>query len=146
MLKPSGSVVRAKRILDALAVGGATPLAAGLTSALEIAQEIRRQSAERIILLLFTDGRSNVSLKIGESLNRQARQREIEGELEILGVALRQAEVTTIIVDTQNRFTSGGEGQKLAELIEGRYVYLPAISSTGEQLNSLVHQARQSQS
>jgi magnesium chelatase subunit D len=146
MLKPSGSVVRAKRILDALTVGGATPLAAGLNGALEIAREIRRQSAERIILLLFTDGRSNVSLKTGESLNRQARQREIEGELEILAVALRQAEVTTIVVDTQNRFTSGGEGQKLAELIEGRYVYLPGSSSTGEQLSSLVHQARQVQS
>lgn len=143
MLRPSGSAARAKRLLDTLTIGGATPLAAGLTSALEIARFTRRQSTERIVLLLFTDGRANVSLRVDERLNRAARQREIESELERLGVALRQADVATIIVDTQNRFTSGGEGQKLAGMIMGQYVYLPSIASSGEQLNSLVRQARQ---
>ncbi len=143
MLRPSGSAARAKRLLDTLAIGGATPLAAGLTSALEIARFTRRQSMERIVLLLFTDGRANVSLRVDERLNRATRQREIESELERLGTALKQAGVTTIIVDTQNRFTSGGEGQKLAGVIKGDYVYLPSVSSSGEQFNSLVRQARQ---
>jgi magnesium chelatase subunit D len=142
MLRPSGSAARAKRLLDALTIGGATPLAAGLASALEIARFTRRQSTERIVLLLFTDGRANVSLRVDEKLNGAARQREIESELERLGVALGQADVTTIVVDTQNRFTSGGEGQRLAMMIGGRYVYLPSVSSTGEQFNSLVEQAR----
>src|ERR1044071_5812216 len=57
MLRPSGSAARAKRLLDALTIGGATPLAAGLKSALGIARFTRRQSMERIVLLLFTDGR-----------------------------------------------------------------------------------------
>jgi magnesium chelatase subunit D len=143
LLRPSGSAARAKRLLDTLAIGGATPLAAGLTSALEIARFTRRQSTERIVLLLFTDGRANVSLRVGGRLNQATRQREIESELEQLGTALQRADVATIIVDTQNRFTSGGEAQRLAEMIKGRYVYLPSISSSGEQFNSLVRQARQ---
>jgi magnesium chelatase subunit D len=143
MLRPSGSAARARRLLDALTIGGATPLAAGLTSALEIARFTRRQSMERIVLLLFTDGRANVSLRVDERLNQATRQREIESELEQLGTALQQADVTTIVVDTQNRFTSGGEGQKLAGMIKGSYVYLPPVSSSGEQFNSLVRQARQ---
>jgi magnesium chelatase subunit D len=143
LLRPSGSAARARRLLDALTIGGATPLAAGLMSALNVARFTRRQSAERIVLLLFTDGRANVSLKSENGLNKGAHQREIEGELERLGLALQQTDVTTIVVDTQNRFTSGGEGQRLAALIMGRYVYLPPLSSGAEQFNSLVRQARQ---
>lgn len=143
MLRPSGSVARAKRILDSLAIGGATPLAAGLASALEVARYARRQSTERIVLLLFTDGRANVSTRVDERLNQAGRQREIESELEQLGSALQQVEVVTIVVDTQNRFTSSGEGRRLAEMLEGRYIYLPSVSSSNEQFNSLVHQARQ---
>lgn len=143
LLRPSGSAARAKRLLETLAIGGATPLAAGLKSALEISRFTRRQSAERIVLLLFTDGRANVSLRASETLNRAEQRREIESELGRLGAALRQMDVTTIVVDTQNRFTSGGEGQKLAETIEGRYVYLPSVSSSVEQFNLLVRQAKQ---
>jgi magnesium chelatase subunit D len=146
MLRPSGSAARAKRILDSLSVGGATPLAAGLTSALELARVARRQSAERIVLLLFTDGRANVSLKANERRNGVVRQRELGNELKQIGAALHQAGVTTIVVDTQNRFTSGGAGEKLAETIEGRYVYLSSVPSTSEPLTALVRQARQPRS
>jgi magnesium chelatase subunit D len=143
LLKPSGSVARARRMLDALTIGGATPLAAGLTSALEIARYARRQGTERIVLLLFTDGRANVSPRVDGRWSRAVREREIESELEQLGAALRQANVMMIVVDTQNRFTSGGKGHKLAETIEGRYVYLPSISSTGEEFNALIRQTGQ---
>lgn len=141
MLRPSGSTARAKRVLDSLSIGGATPLAAGLMSALEITRIIRRQSAERVVLLLFTDGRANVSLSHSETRDKAARQREIANELKQLGAALHQAGVATIVVDTQNRFTSGGEGEKLAETIEGRYVYLSNIASTNEPYTELVRQA-----
>ena len=143
MLRPSGSAMLAKRVLDSLSIGGATPLAAGLESALEIARNARRESTDSIVLLLFTDGRANVLLRVNGRLNNDALQREIESELERIGAALHQVGVTTIVVDTRNRFTSGGEGQKLAGMLEGRYVYLSSIPSTGEQFTSLVQQARQ---
>jgi magnesium chelatase subunit D len=141
MLRPSGSTARAKRILDSLSVGGATPLAAGLMSALEMVRIIRRQSASRVVLLLFTDGRANVSLSMSATQDKTARQREIANELKQAGAALQHEGVETIVVDTQNRFTSGGEGEKLARTIEGRYVYLSTVQSTGEPYTELVRQA-----
>ncbi|HEX8493184.1 MAG TPA: magnesium chelatase ATPase subunit D [Pyrinomonadaceae bacterium] len=132
LLPPSRSATRAKRILDALPVGGSTPLAAGLLCAFKIAERASRQNAERIILLLFTDGRSNVSLRACEFGVRAARQSLIGVELEQLGAALQGAGVETIVVDTQNRFTSRGEALALATRLRGRYVYLPSKMIVGQ--------------
>ncbi len=131
LLRPSGSAARARGVLDGLGVGGATPLAAGLACSLELARrERRRKGASRVVLLLFTDGRANVSVRQGESADRVTRRRAIEDELAGAGSQLLSAGVTTVVVDTQNRFTSGGEAEKLAQLIGGRYVYLPPMSTT----------------
>jgi magnesium chelatase subunit D len=143
MLKPTGSAQRAKCILDALSIGGTTPLAAGLACALEVARQSRRRGAGRIVLLLFTDGRANRTLLTGDRWSGNAKRGRIEDELKVVGAALEQMSVQTIVVDTQNRFTSGGEAQKLAEMIGGRYVYLPSVSSTGERFISLAREARQ---
>jgi magnesium chelatase subunit D len=124
LMRPGGSVTRAHRLLDEMGTGGATPLAAGLLSALGISGRARQQGAERIILLLFTDGRANVPLSSSETKNRIVRERLIAEELEQLGASLRRESVMPVIVDTQNRFTSTGEARKLADLIGGRYVYL----------------------
>lgn len=124
LLPPSASVWRARRLLDELSVGGATPLAAGLTRSLELAERAVRQGAERIVLLLFTDGRANVSLRTGGAQNQGTRRRLIEEELDLLGRAAQQSSVTTIVIDTQNRFTSSGEGRKLAAVIGARYIQL----------------------
>jgi magnesium chelatase subunit D len=124
LLPPSASVTRARRLLDELSIGGATPLAAGLSRALEIAERAARQGAERIVLLLFTDGRANVSLQTGEVQNKSVRRHLIQEEFERLGRVAEQSGVTTIVVDTQSRFTSGGEGQKLADVMGARYVQL----------------------
>jgi magnesium chelatase subunit D len=141
MLRPSGSAARAKRILDSLSMGGATPLAAGLLSALEMVRISRRQSASRVVMLLFTDGRANVSLSLSETRNKAARELEIGNELKRIGAALHQAGAEIIVVDTQSRFTSGGEGEKVAATIEGRYVYLSSVASSGEPYAELVRQA-----
>jgi magnesium chelatase subunit D len=143
LLRPSGSAARAKRILDTLGIGGSTPLAAGLESALTVVRHARRQGDERIVLLLFTDGRANVPLNVHGRQQGDAKQKFIEEELKAAGAALRQAGVTTIVVDTQNRFTSGGEGQRLAATIGGRYVHLSPTPSTTERFDSLMRQARQ---
>ncbi|MDT5122763.1 MAG: magnesium chelatase subunit [Acidobacteriota bacterium] len=124
LLPPSRSVTRARRLLDELSVGGATPLAAGLLCALEVAQRTARQGTERIVLLLFTDSRVNVSLRVEEVKNKSERRRVIDGELGHLGQAAQQTGITIVVVDTQNRFTSGGEGQRLADTIGARYVQL----------------------
>lgn len=143
MLNPTGSAARAKRVLETLSMGGATPLSAGLMRALEVARLARRQGAERIVLLIFTDGRANVSLRMKEDWSREKREREIGLELKRIGAALQEVDMKTIVVDTQNRFTSSGEGEKLAEMIAGRYLYLSPAPSGSEPFASLVRQARQ---
>lgn len=130
LLPPSQSSARARRLLDALPVGGATPLAAGLARALEIAERASRAGAQRIVLVVFTDGRANVSLRAQASIERAARRDEIRLEIERLGEALQRAGVRAVVVDTQNRYTSGGEGKGVADALGGRYVYLPASRHT----------------
>jgi magnesium chelatase subunit D len=59
-LAPTGSVERAAAVLDALATGGATPLAAGLHRAAELVTlERRRDPQRRALVLAVTDGRAS---------------------------------------------------------------------------------------
>ena len=67
----------------------------------------------------------------------------IDKEITQLGAALRRVGVRTVVVDTQNRFTSRGEGQSLAGRLGGRYIYFgtgPADASA--QLSALSLEAR----
>lgn len=126
LLAPSQSSALAKRLLDALPVGGATPLTAGLLRALEMCERTARQGTERIVLLVFTDGRANVPRGGQTNGDRAGVRRQIKSEVEQIGVALQRLGVASVVVDTQNRFTSGGEGQALAQALGGRHVHLPS--------------------
>ncbi|MCA1556005.1 MAG: magnesium chelatase ATPase subunit I, partial [Acidobacteria bacterium] len=114
LLPPSGSSALAKRLLDALPVGGATPLTGGLLRALEVSERAARQGTARIVLLVFTDGRANVPRDGRIDGDIVAARRRIKSEVEKIGVRLQQLGVVPVVVDTQNRFTAGGEGQALA--------------------------------
>ncbi|HYG10460.1 MAG TPA: VWA domain-containing protein, partial [Pyrinomonadaceae bacterium] len=127
LLQPSQSSARAYRLLDALPVGGATPLTSGLLRALEMSERAARGTTARIVLLVFTDGRANVPGDGRIGGDRASVRRRIKSEVEKIGVALQRTGVASVVVDTQNRFTSGGEGQALAQALGGRYVYLPAL-------------------
>jgi magnesium chelatase subunit D len=124
LLAPSQSSALAKRLLDALPVGGATPLTAGLLRALEVSERAARQGTDRIVLLVFTDGRANVTRDGVAGGDLRDVRRRIKGEVEKIGAALKRRGVAPVIVDTQNRFTSGGEGQALAHTLGGQYVHL----------------------
>jgi len=127
LLPPSASVTRARRLLDELSIGGATPLAAGLERAIDVALRAGRQGTERIVLLLFTDGRANVPLRMEAMTDKAALRRLIQEELAALGAAIRKAGVAAFVIDTQNRFTSSGESQKLADLLSAHYVQLESV-------------------
>jgi magnesium chelatase subunit D len=124
LLAPSQSSALAKRLLDALPVGGATPLTSGLLRALEVSERAARQGTGRIVLLVFTDGRANVPRDGQTGGDLRDVRRRIKSEVEKIGVALRRLGVAPVVVDTQNRFTSGGEGQSLAHTLGGQYVHL----------------------
>ena len=62
LLPPTRSLVRAKRALAGLPGGGGTPVALGLQSALQTAQNLKRQGSTPLLVVL-SDGRANVTLK-----------------------------------------------------------------------------------
>jgi magnesium chelatase subunit D len=126
LLAPSQSSALAKRLLDALPIGGSTPLTAGLLRALEVSARAARQGTERIVLLVFTDGRANVARDGQTGSDLRDVRRRITSEVEKIGIALERLGVASVVVDTQSRFTSGGEGQALAQTLGGRYVHLPS--------------------
>jgi magnesium chelatase subunit D len=145
LLPPCQSVVRARRILDGLCVGGATPLSAALAGSLEIARRAAaRQGAQRVVLLIFTDGHANVPLRASvRPDDRRTLRLMIDQEVERLGAALQRAGVASIVVDTQNRFTSRGEGQRLAARLGGRYVYFGSgLPAANERLSALSREAK----
>jgi magnesium chelatase subunit D len=134
LLAPSASVSRARRLLDEMSVGGGSPLAAGLSRALEVARRANDAGARRIRLVVFTDGRANVPLvdegkpssNVGSS-NAAARKARIADEIARVGASLRAACAGSLVIDTQARFTSGGEGEFLAGALGARYLRLPQL-------------------
>jgi magnesium chelatase subunit D len=118
-LSPTRSVVLAKRALDAMTVGGGTPLAAGLETALQLARTARNsREVQQTLLAVFTDGSANVP-------RGNASGTDIWAELGIVCAALRSEGVSSAVIDTRHRLLAGGQGAKLAEMLGGRYVYLP---------------------
>ena len=126
-LPPSRSILRARRVLDSLRMGGSTPLGAGLVETIELIKLVGDKFGETVVLL-FTDGRSNVPLR-RKGLNvRALRHLKIEGELRELNAALKQTQARVIVVDTQKEFESSEETRRLAQILQAQFVKLaPAI-------------------
>jgi magnesium chelatase subunit D len=126
-LPPSRSILRARRVLDTLRMGGSTPLGAGLVTTIELIKLVGDKFGETVVLL-FTDGRSNVALRRNGLNLRAQRHLKIELELRELSVALRKTHARVIVVDTQKEFESSEETRRLAEILQAQFVKLaPAI-------------------
>jgi magnesium chelatase subunit D len=122
MLPPSRSILRARRVLDSVGVGGGTPLSAGLARALELSKQVGSKAGE-IVLLVFTDGQANVALTAGVDQNRATRQRQIDIEIVLLGAALRASGVTTAVVATRERYRSNDAAERIASKLGARCSY-----------------------
>ncbi|HEY3580904.1 MAG TPA: VWA domain-containing protein, partial [Pyrinomonadaceae bacterium] len=126
-LPPSRSILRARRVLDSLRMGGSTPLGAGLVETIELIKLVGDKFGETVVLL-FTDGRSNVPLRRNGLNVRAMRHLKIEGELRELNRALKQTQARVIVVDTQKEFESSEETRRLAQILQAQFVKLaPAI-------------------
>lgn len=120
LLPPSRSMLRARRALDSFDVGGGTPLSAGLACSLALIKRARQQHGE-IVLLLFTDGHANVSLRAEGNGDRVQRRTLIGREVAGLGAELNKAGVRTIVVDTRAGFAAKDDLQALALKLGAEY-------------------------
>ncbi|HEY3138838.1 MAG TPA: magnesium chelatase ATPase subunit D [Blastocatellia bacterium] len=116
LLAPTRSVELAKRLVDTLPAGGGTPISAAVIKAIELARLARLQGISRSMLVLFTDGRANVTLR---------EDGTIEAELRQLEELLRSERIASVVVDTRSKFVSAGDASRLAQTLGSRYVYLP---------------------
>jgi magnesium chelatase subunit D len=120
-LPPSRSILRARRVLDSLRMGGSTPLALGLVTTIELLEIVGNKFGESVVLL-FTDGRSNVPLRRGGLNLRAFRQVKIESELRELTVGLTRTKASVVVVDTQREFESSEDTRRLAGILRARFV------------------------
>ncbi len=128
-LSPSRSILRARRALDSLRMGGSTPLGAGLLSTIQLIKRVGEKYGEAVVLI-FTDGHSNVPLRRNGNNPAVLRQLKIESEVRELNVALKRTRARVVVVDTQLEFESSEETKRLAEALQARFVKLgPAVKS-----------------
>lgn len=128
-LPPSRSILRARRVLDSLRMGGSTPLGLGLVTTIELLELVGNKFGERVVLL-FTDGRSNVPLRRGGMNLRAFRRVKIESELRELSIGLSHTRARVVVVDTQKEFESSEETRGLAKILGAQFIKLAQSKRT----------------
>lgn len=116
LLAPTRSLARAKRDLADLPGGGGTPLAAGISAAVELADKVRRKGQTPMVVLL-TDGRANLALD-----GCAERGRAMSDALSA-ACALKVGKIASLLIDTCSR--QHQEAARVAEAMGAHYLPLP---------------------
>lgn len=116
-LPPSRSILRARRAIESLVVGGSTPLSSGLLCSLNLLEHSAHEAQKSVIV--FTDGRANVSLEPSSSVERNAI---IDQELKLLGIRFRKLGASVVVANTQRKFEMTDDPKRLAQLIEAQLI------------------------
>ena len=114
------SVELAEKALRSLPTGGKTPLAEGLAAALKMMDELSRKEGAETVLVLVTDGRTNVSAagKAKEEALRAAEE-----------IARRDAHC--IVLDTEKSFPKVGLAPEIARCMNAGYATLERLCAEG---------------
>jgi len=122
VLRPTGSIEVARARLAELPTGGRTPLAAGISSAHNLARAaLLRDESRQPILVLVTDGRATPS-----AVSQQG------SGLETATAAasdVRRAGIEALVVDAEDGPTRLGLALELAEAMGARYVALDNLAA-----------------
>ena len=130
LLPPTKGLVAAKRSLSTLPGGGATPLAAAMRAAHDLASRVKL-GGRTPYLVFLTDGRGNVALdgRTGRSAAREDEERAAR--------AIARAGLRPLVIDTSLR--AGRHAFQFAEAVRGRLVPLPRAD--GESIARVVADA-----
>ena len=120
VLPPTRSLTRAKKCLSSLPAGGATPLAHGLRTSLELAEAAKRQG-QLPTLVLMTDGRAN------RALDGTTDRPRAMADAAALARQVHRAGVPAVVLDTGRRTTS--HVRELAASLGAEVVALPSLRS-----------------
>lgn len=127
LLSPTRALARARRELAALPGGGGTPLAAGIDTARELAQDLQRRGRQPVIVLM-TDGRANIA-RDGTPGHERANEEALAAAqlLKIQGWSC-------LVVDTSNR--PRPKAREVADAMGAQYLPLPQADA--QSLSSVV--------
>jgi magnesium chelatase subunit D len=115
VLRPTGSVEIAKARLAAVRTGGATPLAAGIDTALQVASAARG-GYETCTVVLVTDGRATSGP-------------DPVGDTQHAALRLAEADVDAVVVDAESGGARLGLARDLAERAGATYIPLERFES-----------------
>jgi magnesium chelatase subunit D len=135
LLPPSSSMERAFRLLEELPTGGKTPLAHGLAEGYRIIQtELRKNPSTIPMLLLISDGRTNVSFSGG---------RPLKDALAMAESIACDPRIRPIVVDTEpDHINAMGLAKRLAEALRGKHFKVEDLKA--ESLVGIIAEGRAS--
>ena len=127
LLPPTSGVELAKKLLVNLPTGGKTPLAAGIMKAMSVIKNEKKKDPTTIpMLVLLTDGRSNISIVEGA---------DPMGEIEKLGKMAQEEGIFSVVIDTEvtskNKFLdfSFEFAKDIAEYLGAKYYRLDQLNA-----------------
>lgn len=121
VIPPTGSVTLVRRKLGKLAIGGATPLADGLLTALQVIRQAQgKQSGLEPLLVLLSDGEATAPRAPGGDPTREA--------MEAAG-RIRQAKVPVLLIDTSIGLQTSSMMPQLADFFATRRHRLQSLTA-----------------
>lgn len=121
-LPPTSSVDLAGKLLADMPVGGRTPLSAGLAKTFEqVRNVLHKNPAARPIVILITDGKSNVALGGGNPLDEALR---------LAAAMAQEGRVRHIVVDTEeDGLVTFGLARRLAAALSADYLKIETLKA-----------------
>jgi len=133
LLPPTGSPERAYRLLEDLPTGGKTPLAHGLFTGYHLIEtELRRHPSTIALMVVISDGRTNVPFRNG---------RPLAEALDMAARIGRDDRLKSIVVDTEPEHVNAlGLAGKVAEALHARHVKVADLRA--DQLRQIFRSGR----
>jgi magnesium chelatase subunit D len=130
-LPPTSSIELAATCLQNMPVGGRTPLSAGLAKTfLLLRSQLLREPTTQPIVLIITDGKTNVSL---------GQEKPMQEALQMAGRMAGDERITSIVVDTESQgLVTFGLAQHLAQAMQAHYFQINDLKA-----QTLVHIAQE---
>ncbi|MDO4454039.1 MAG: VWA domain-containing protein [Eubacteriales bacterium] len=124
LLPPTRSIERGARLLETMAVGGRTPLNAGISRGIQVIQsELKKNPSILPYMIMITDGKGNVSI------DKKTKPKQ---ELMEISEKLRNfAYINTMVLDIERKGAmSFGIAKEMAGRMGARYEKIETLKST----------------
>uniref|UniRef100_A0A7N0U4A3 VWFA domain-containing protein n=1 Tax=Kalanchoe fedtschenkoi TaxID=63787 RepID=A0A7N0U4A3_KALFE len=136
VLLPPRSIAMARNRLEKLPCGGGSPLTHGLTTAVKVGLNAEKSGdVGRIMIVVITDERANISLKRSNDPEVAAAidtpkpsVQELKDEILEVAGKIYKAGMSLLVIDTENKFVSTGFAKEIVRVAQGKYNYLPNAS------------------